>query len=237
MHATDRQEIVDSLAFGMAPVAHSYMNQANPAYPEIEHLVMKYDYDPARAEQMIAALGYQRGSDRFFRDASGQPLQVEIRTSGGGASNRIIESLADYWRRAGVATDTLSIPTQRLRDLEWRATRPGFELTRRGTIMERVDAFHSREIQRPETRWVGSNIPRYANPEFDALIDRYFVTIPLRERTEIAGRIVQHISEQLPIMGLLYEGQPALISTRLANARGGSSEVISTRNVYQWELQ
>jgi hypothetical protein len=56
------------------------------------------------------------------------------------------------------------------------------------------------------------------NPEFDVLIDRYFVTIPRAERTEVLGEIIRHIAENLNEMGLIHVARPVLIANRVSGA-------------------
>jgi peptide/nickel transport system substrate-binding protein len=206
-------------------------------YKAIEPRIVKYEYDPRQAVQMIEGLGYVRGTDGIFRDGAGQRLAVEIRSTPGEIYDLILQSVATYWQQAGVATDTLAIPRQRQRDREWRATRPGFEMTRRGTNLSNLESFHSRQTELPENNFLGSNVPRYRNPEFDTLVDRYFVTVPLPERTEVVAEIMQHISSQLNMMELFYDGEPALIANRLANVRGRASESTQTWNVHLWDVK
>ena len=55
------------------------------------------------------------------------------------------------------------------------------------------------------------------NPEFDSLIDQYFVTIPRAERTQLAGRIVEHLTSQVIPLGLFYDAAPVVIGNRLTN--------------------
>jgi peptide/nickel transport system substrate-binding protein len=81
LHAIDRQQLVDSLQFGLTTVAHSFLHPNQPQNREIEAQLPRYDYDPRRAEQMIADLGYSKGASGFFRDASGERLSVELRTT------------------------------------------------------------------------------------------------------------------------------------------------------------
>ena len=38
----------------------------------IESAIVKYDYDPRKAMQLLAGLGYTKGSDGFLADGSGQ---------------------------------------------------------------------------------------------------------------------------------------------------------------------
>ena len=237
MHAMDRQTMADALQRGAVPVAHTYMGPDNPMYPQIESQIVKYDYDPRRATQMIEALGFIRGSDGMFVDATGQRLSVEIRATPGDLYDKIMESVRDNWQSVGVATETVSIPRQRQSDLDYRANRPGFELTRRGTNLTNLSSFHGRETPTAESRWIGSNVPRYQNAELDALIDRYFVTVPIPDRTQVAGQIMRHISDQLNMMHIFYDSEPALISNRVLEARGRGSESTQTWNIHLWDVR
>jgi peptide/nickel transport system substrate-binding protein len=236
MHAMDRQTMADTLQRGAVPVAHTYMGPDSPMYPQIESQIVKYEYDPRRATQMIESLGFARGGDGVYSDA-GQRLAVEIRATPGDLYDKIMEAVRDNWQTVGVATETVSIPRQRQSDLEYRATRPGFELTRRGTNLTNLSSFHGRESPAAESRWIGSNVPRYQNTELDALIDRYFVTVPMLERTQVAGQIMRHISDQLNMMHVFYDSEPALISNRVLEARGRGSESTQTWNIHLWDVR
>lgn len=237
MHAMDRDAMAETLQLGMVPAAHAYIGPDNAMYKAIEPQIMKYEYDPRRASQMIESLGYTRGPDARFRDASGAPLSVELRATPGDLYDEIILTVADYWQRTGVGAETLLIPRQRQRDREWRATRPGFEMTRRGTNLSNLDSFYSHRTELPETDWVGSNISRYRNPELDGLIERFFTTVPLMERTRAVGQVINHITTNLPMMDLMYDGEPSLIANRLVNVRARANESTQTWNLHLWDVR
>lgn len=237
MHAMDREEMAQVLQLGMVPVDHAYIDPQHPMYRDIEPLLVKYEYDPRRAVQTIEGLGYARGPDGLFRDPGGRQIAVEIRATPGDLYERIILSVANYWQQSGVRTETLMIPRQRQTDREWRSTRPGFEMTRRSTELSKLVQYHSRQTELPENGFNGSNVSRYMNPEFDALIGHYVVTIPMKERTEVIGQIMQHISSQLNMMPLFYDGEPALISNRLVNVRARPPTSTQTWNVHEWEVK
>src|SRR5207249_3976846 len=54
-HAIDRQELVDTLAAGLSPIPHSFLNPNQPEYRDIEAAVPRYEYDPRRAAQLLEA--------------------------------------------------------------------------------------------------------------------------------------------------------------------------------------
>src|SRR5207247_4617505 len=66
VHALDRQQLVDTLQFGLSSVAHSLYGPHNVEYPAIESSIVKYDYDPRRAAQLIEELGYTKGPDGIY---------------------------------------------------------------------------------------------------------------------------------------------------------------------------
>ncbi|MBM2810829.1 MAG: hypothetical protein HW416_1588 [Chloroflexi bacterium] len=239
VHALDRQEMADTLQGGLTPVAHAIVNTNIPAYRELEPQVVKYEYDPRRAMQMIEGLGYTRATDGMFRDGTGEPLRVEIRTTGEQEiQTKSVLSIQDYWQKAGVGVDTIIIGPQRRTDRAYRATRPGFEVLRTPDGRKGLRRAHGSETPLPENNFGKSgNNARYINAEFDGLLDRYFATIPTTERLQVLGQIVRHSTDQVNVMGLFQGAEPSLIANRLSGAgpRGGQ-ESTNAWNAWEWDL-
>lgn len=236
LQATDRQRLVDTFMGGLTQVAHSYVGPSQREYREVESAIVRHEYDARTAVQVIEGLGYIRGADGFFRDAANQRLSVEIRTTAGDdLRDKLLFAIADEWQRSGVGVEPIVIPRQRADDREYRATRPAFELVRQpndlseGALMR----LHGSEAALPANNYRGGNRIRYMNPELDALIERYLVTIPIPERMQVVRQMVQHISDQLPILGILYDTQPMLIANRLANVNADQD----TRNSHEWDVR
>src|SRR5207248_1420086 len=57
LHALDRQQMVDTLEYGVSSVAHSFLQPNQPQYREIDARLPRYDYDPRRALEILAQLG------------------------------------------------------------------------------------------------------------------------------------------------------------------------------------
>ena len=86
--------------------------------------------------------------------------------------------------------------------------------------------------------YAGRNYPRYANPEFDAMIDRFYATIPDRERYQVLGQILNHISDRVVIMPQFYDSEPVMISNRLRNVVAPKvAGFFVTTNAEQWDVQ
>ncbi len=234
LHATNRQEMADTYQPGLALVAHAVISPDLREYPEVEGSAVRYDYDPRRAEEMISGLGYSKGADGLFADNSGRKLAAQIRSTTLTENNKAMLSVADYWQRAGVDMDRHTIPLARTQDAEYRATFPGFELIRQPRL-EVVTRIHSPRARLPENNFRatgGFNYPRYLNPEFDAVIDRFYTTVPWEPRMEALRQIVHHATDQILVMGMFYSTEANMVNGRLVN-------VLPTRawNADEWTVK
>jgi peptide/nickel transport system substrate-binding protein len=235
-HALNRQEMADALQLGLVGVAHSGLPLNDPLYRDVERQVIQYEYDPRKATQMVEGLGYARGPDGFFADSAGQRLSVNIISTSTDLYAKTALVAADYWQRVGVGAEAGVVPDGRERDLEFRATFPGFEVVSSGSGIDSLRNFKKSEIRLPENRFQGRNRVRYGNDQLESLIGRYYVTIPLPERMQILGDIVHHLTDQVVFLYVFYSGEPTLIGNRLVNVFP-PQEASITWNVHEWDVR
>ncbi len=217
VHAVDRQEMANIFQPGLAVVAHAYISPDLREYREVEHAAVRYDYDPRRTAQILESLGYTRGADGMFVDGTGAKLGIEIRSTTLSENNKTMLSVADYWTRAGIAAEPHTIPLARSQDAEYRANFPGWELIRQPKL-EVITRLHSSRARLPANNYRtigGFNYPRYMNPEFDAVIDRFYSSVPWGERMDALREIVRHASDQVLVMGTFYSTEANMRSNRL----------------------
>ncbi len=232
MHAINRQEMVDTIMGGLSTIAHSLLLPTDREIGAIDSAVVKYEYDPRRTIQMIEGLGYSKSGDAPFRDSSGVPLAVQITSTDEDQNTKPMFTVAEYWQKAGVTTETVVIPVQRQQDREYRATFPGFALQGGGSGVIAVPNTLGSQSRLPENNFTGSNYARYQNPEYDALVDKYLTTIPEHDRIE-ALRVVMHaMTDQLNLMTLYYATSSTMISNRMVNAGRDP-----TWNAPQWDVR
>jgi peptide/nickel transport system substrate-binding protein len=240
LHAIDRQQLVDSLQAGYSAVGHSYLSPRDADYRDIESGIVRYEYDARRAQELMEGLGYVRGADGALRDGAGQRLQVEIRTTGGDdLQEKTRFSVADFWQRAGVAVEGVVVPRQRARDREYRANFPAFEEVRQpndvtpGALLR----YYGPESALPENNYQGNNRMRYANRDLDALLDRFFVTIPKQQRSQVLGQIIRHMTDQVIPLGIFYNAGPIMIANRLQNVSSGGAGATPAWNAHLWDVR
>jgi peptide/nickel transport system substrate-binding protein len=239
LHAIDRQALVDTLMQGQSSIAHVFLNPNEPEYREIEPSIVRYAYDPRATVQLIEQLGYSRGADGAFARA-GQPLSVHFQAVLLDIQQKALLSIADSLKRVGMITEIEFLTPQRVDDRGYRATRPGFELTRTpNELSSYLSRNHGSQTPLPEDNFRRyTNKSRYMNPEFDALIDRYFAAIPFQERVEVLGRIVNHTTDLLLVLGLFYDVEPMAVAHRLVNVESRKAELSSPIwNVHEWDVK
>jgi peptide/nickel transport system substrate-binding protein len=239
-HAIDRQQLVETLQDGLVPVAHTFVGPTEPVYRDIESAIVRYDYDPRRTAQLLEGLGYTRAAAGDYRDAAGQPLLLEVRTDGGGGDDEqetAALAVNDAFRRVGISSSPLILTQQQRLDRELNATYPGVRVWRQPNDLWGVDRFASAAAPLPQNRFNGGNRSRYMNAEFDAIVDRYMTTIVERDRVPVLRQIVQHMTDQLSVMGLWYNTEPTPIGHRLKNVIatdvGGAT---SAWNAHHWDV-
>lgn len=240
-HAIDRQQLVDTLAFGLTSVAHSYLGPNEPTYREIEPSIVRYEYDPRRSAALLEEIGYSKGLDGMLRDGAGQRLAMEVRTSGGDTlREQLLLAVTGYWQQAGMAAEPVVFSRQLAQDPTYFYTFPSFLLSRNPNTPENLSSFHSRAAAVAENNFRGSggaNYPRYFNADFDALNERYYVTIAKGERTPILRDIVAHIATNVLTIGLFYSTDQNLIADRLVNVGGRVSRATESWNAHEWDIK
>jgi len=145
-------------------------------------------------------------------------------------------SVAEYWQRIGLGVDQVLVPSARRGDDEYRTTFPGFDIRRNPHRPDTLKQyFHSSNAPTPERGYRGSEYIRYVNPEWDALIELHDRTVPDRERTEILGQIVQFMTDQVLVIGLFYDVEVTVWTTRLQNIQTRGDQMREPWNVQDWD--
>ncbi len=235
--AIDRQEMIDTLAYGLSRPLDANMSPLEPEYPFIEKSIVKYAFDPRQAGQMIEALGYRKGSDGMFVDSAGKPLSIQIMATTDDANAKPQAAILDMWKRIGVTPDLEAVSQQRQRDLEYRATFRSFSLQAGvGFGADGINSLLTREMRTAERNYIGTNYIRYSNPEIDVKVDKYFTTIPFAERMAVLGDIERFATENLLWFPLYQRTLPTLVSNRMTGptAMGAGNQ---WWNAHLWQLK
>ena len=236
LHAMDRQALSEVMTHGLSPVADSYFQPDEPRRAQVESYIVKYDYDPTRASQLLAEAGWQRASDGVLQHQSdGQRLELDF-WARAGINERVASVVADGWQRIGVATVPYVIPTTRATDREYEAKRPGFLccVTIPLTSMYRGN-LHQRQINSEATNWTGLNYGGYVNSRADAILDQMDVTLDPRARLPLEQQLVYEYTNDVAVFPLWWQVNPQLLLAGVKGPRPDAS--YATVNVFEWDRE
>jgi peptide/nickel transport system substrate-binding protein len=203
-YATDRATIIRYLLRGQARPAASLLP---PNHWANEPAVQQYDYDPARAEQLLDAAGFARGAD-------GVRVHLTLKTSTDESTRLVSEAIADQWKRVGVALQ--------LRPMEFGTfysdvTRGSFQIYSLRWVGGNNDpdlfesAFSSKKMP-PD----GYNRGHYRNLQLDALLDQARVEMDQGKRKVLLSQIQKIVAEDEPYINLWYVDNVCVHRDRLA---------------------
>src|SRR5205823_199176 len=63
LQAIDRETLMQTMAYGLSDVAHSFYFPGDPSYPFVKDSFPIFPYDPRRSQELLASAGWSRGSD------------------------------------------------------------------------------------------------------------------------------------------------------------------------------
>jgi peptide/nickel transport system substrate-binding protein len=204
-YATDRAQIIRYLLRGQARIANDLLPPNNWAY---DPNIPQYDFDPARANQLLDEAGYPRGPD-------GIRFHLTLKTSTDETSRLIAAVLQQQWRQVGIALD--------LHSLEFGTfyadiTHGAFQLYILRWIGANNDpdvfyyVFDSKEIPP-----IGANRGRYTNPELDRLLEEARVEPDQAKRKQLYAQVQQIVARDQPYLNLWYLDNVAVHRARVTN--------------------
>lgn len=190
MHLLDRKTIIEKIMFGEYEPLNSYWQSffgkdANPEFP----------YDPAAAKRLLSEAGYQKlDREGYLVNSAGQRLELTVLYVSED-SEKYLTLYAETCKKVGVKLN--------LQRLSW------------ATLIKQMDEYNFDAVAigwsgalspDPEQLWHskhrnetgGSNLPGYANPEVDRLIDSLPANFDADQRLAIIKQIDQKIYREVP---------------------------------------
>ncbi len=238
MFALDRQTLVDTLQYGYGGIAEIPWPPGDPDFKDYVAKVERYPYDPQRAAAMFQALGYAKGPDGFLRsNTTGSRLEpVEFRTTGEQSFQvAILAAMSDMFKQAGLDINQVVIPQERTADRQYRVAFPGLEVLQFGTgasTMLNQGAMTTSKLPTAANGYTTGNYPRYSNPEWDGLIDKFAITIVPTQRKQVITEMMVHISDNLQDMSIIWG-----VSVQFASKRLTVPELNPMWTAEQWDIR
>lgn len=234
-HAIDRQEIVDVLLEGTAPVLQSLLRPFQLGYrPVFEG----YTHDPEAVARELEGAGWSRGADGIYvRDGRRLvlplvvPSEGELRLS----TARLIASQA---RRAGI--EVRPRPTSSDRIFGSLIAEGDFTLLMvafGGGVDPSVTGLLSGDqIPTEANGYAGQNVYRYADDRLDALLARSDRQVDDGRRAATFAEIQQIIARQVPLIPLYQQPNTVAARESIRGIRANPSQAEVFWNSAEWAV-
>jgi len=183
------------------------------------------------ANALLDEAGWERGADGI-REKDGVRLSILYQTSTNSVRQATQSLVKQWWDEIGVETELRNIDAAVFfgNDVSSPDTYGKFftdiEMYTNnfsGTDPESYMAnWGCNEISGASNQWLGNNIPRYCDPEYDALITQMSGTAAIEERAELAKQMNDMLVQYGAVIPLIHRGDVSAHSTDLENIRMNS---------------
>jgi len=215
-YAINRGAIIQAAQRGMAVAGYSMLM---PGSPYDNEDVNKYEYDPAKARELLAEIGWDSEQTLIF----GSPNDPRRRI--------IVTMLQQDFQAVGIKTE---IEVYDFATLMGKANEGAFDIWQLGWGSGGIQYpgytyFNMLHSSQWPPRW---NFSRYSNPRVDELLDLGAVTTNRTAGIEIYKELHEIISEELPYIIVMNKEGYSAIRTRVHNFRdfiGGT-----TYSPFEW---
>ncbi len=235
MYSIDRPTLCKALFDGLQkPAAHAY----HPLSPYFSKDVVDYPYDTAKAEALLDAAGWKKGSDGI-RVKNGKRLAVSIMTTAQNKVRELVEvNLQASWKKIGVE---LSIKNELARVFFGETLRKAqfgsmgmYASTLSSPEDIQLATFHSSKIPTAANGWNGSNYMAWNNAKSDKLFDAAQVELDPTKRTALIQDAIKEYMADLPQLPLFYRADVMIAPVALnPHQEGGVRYPIGLR-VERW---
>lgn len=237
-HTIDKDGL-NALFSGEGAMADTLLPRNVPYFAELDRAVIKYPHDPARSQQLMAEVGYTKGSDGIYANSAGERFTFEFRGDSGSQFEKDLAVVGDGWHRTGFDPQQLVIPAAQFRDAEYRVGFKGVYSTTTGSAQDtRLENFSVNAIPTAETRWLGTNYGSWSNAEFNRLWMEFSTTLDRTERDRQVIQMLRLVSEDVAIMPLFHNFE---VAAHYATLTGPDPNPVYFGliewNVHEWQMR
>jgi peptide/nickel transport system substrate-binding protein len=180
------------------------------------------------ANRILDEAGWVRGSDGI-REKDGVRLSILYQTSTNSLRQSTQALIKQWWEQIGVETELRNIdsavffggdPASPDTYGKFYADIEMYTNDYSGTDPESyLNNWQCAEISGPENQWLGNNIPRWCNEEYEALLDQLAQTGVLEERAELTKQMNDMLMQDYVMIPLVHRGSPSAHANSLLGVR------------------
>jgi peptide/nickel transport system substrate-binding protein len=225
-HAIDRQAIAQQLMRGTVAIAHTPINPSSPYH---NAAVAKYDFDPARARQMLDVAGWQAGPDGVRTKDGRRFAFVMLNRAGSADRIAVAQVIQAQLRDVGVEVtfETLESAawTQKWRSGQWEGIVSAWFLPADPSLTSLYSCGGP------------NNMTGLCDAQLDAALVASDRALAQNERKPLLDRAQVLLAEAGLSLPIYYNVNPELVSARVGNYRGSGTNFGSFWNLWEWTLR
>lgn len=234
-YGSDREGIAKSLFGARQPVAHG---SEPPKSPFFNTAVTKYNFDQAKAKQLLDEAGWKLAEGQQIRAKDGKPLKLTLQsTSGNKTRERVEQLLQSQWRDIGVDIEIKNEPakvffgeTMRKRKYDSMAMYAWLkDPVKLSDTLWRCDYIPS-----AKNNFQGQNMPGWCHPEADKLIAQASRELDEQKRIALGKKLEEEIADNLPVLPLYFRVEVSVTKKGLKNWKPTGTLQPVTWNAFEW---
>lgn len=203
-YSINRDEIVSKLFSGQATIAYSILPEGSWAYST----GTKYNYDPAKAKQLLQEAGY-KNEPIVFKFTAGQAAISQY-------AQVIQSALTDVGLNVRIETVEGNVMRSQLAQGQFQMNTGIWVGGNQDPIFYK-DLFSTAKI--PSDKVACCNRSRYSNPELDKILDQAINEIDKNKAKELYIKAQEIVSNELPLFPLWYPANMVVYNSRIGNIK------------------
>lgn len=212
VHAIDRQAIIDTVLKGYAKIADAAITPNQEFYYTDQ--VTRYDYDPAKAKQLLAEAGWTDSDGDGILDKDGKKFSFLFEVAQQGDLETVGQMVHQYLKDIGLDVE--------FKTLEWNTMIQKNVIKRDYEMILNWWAYPTDPDVFAQyfsgNAGKGNNIPGYKDEKLDELLLKGQQTADPEERKSIYAEVQQYMSDTLPYLYLWYPQEISISSTKIKGA-------------------
>ena len=240
-YAVNRQQIVDKVLYGKSVVLNTWIT------PNVKQFfngdLNNYAYNPAKARQMLAAAGWQPGSDGILVK-NGKKFSFKYSTTAGNQYRQAVSQLiAADLRAVGIDAQLQYVPAQQFFGPQGPVTLRTFDIAEFTWVSAPdpgCDLYTTAGIPTQANGYSGQNDPGWSNPANDKLLNQACndatTALDPNKRAVVYKQEQQIFNDELPVLPLHVRLDISAAPTALQNYKPTGSAIPFTWNIAEWRL-
>lgn len=246
----NRPELAEVIMLGWVDPAWYWGFPQDPVYRMAEQARLpKYEFDPNRAAQIFASLGWTKGPDGILQNSAGEkaPPFICCRLQSEQDSSNVQESLAvdSYLKAIGIdAQHPVADPPAGMAGTaarQWNNTQRnwgGSFGNFRVTADQNWATFVVPQIPGADNGWNGFNTMAWRNDRYEDFFARAQSTLDPRERTTHNFEMMKIAMEQLPSLPIYYNPLGLVVRKGVEGiTKQNPLNRAVTFNIHEWDLK